>query len=108
GTLRGGPSFSLQGVEFPAGQASLTETSLATLSDLATVLAAHPESRLRIEDNLDPGSLSQRRAEAVVTALIEAGAPPATLPGASDGGIITQSGWAQLLVERMGMGRALE
>lgn len=67
--------FVLDGVKFtkPTGT-QLAPVASAPLSDLAAVLVAYPEARLRIESHVDPTDpgpvpLSQKRAEAVVAKL---------------------------------------
>jgi outer membrane protein OmpA-like peptidoglycan-associated protein len=74
---------------FAPGSSQLTPRSERVLEQIAQLLQAHPELRqVRIEVHTDasaPESLSQRRANAVVSALVSLGVPPARLAGVGFG-----------------------
>ncbi|MBS0578601.1 MAG: OmpA family protein [Proteobacteria bacterium] len=77
---------------FDTGKANLKPGAMATLDRLAAYLQANPQTRLIIEGHTDStGSvatneeLSQRRADAVATALIERGVPAQNLHAVGKG-----------------------
>ncbi|HVC17058.1 MAG TPA: OmpA family protein, partial [Rhodanobacter sp.] len=82
-----GCHVALHGIYFDSGSADLLPISDATLSDVASLIKAHPEWNLTIEghtDNIGSATsnqdLSQRRAQAVRQALIHNhGVPPVHL-----------------------------
>lgn len=70
----------LYGIKFPAGRAELTPDSNTILTEVATMLEAHPDWHIRVEGHTDNTgtklanqTLSARRAAAVVTALVALG-----------------------------------
>lgn len=81
----------MTGVDFTGMTATLAPTANKPLFDLAGILKASPETRIRIEafvDQTDPNAdaLSQSRAETVKARLIGLGAPAATLEAKGMGG----------------------
>lgn len=90
-SLKPGEQIPLASIEFDGLSANLKEASAASLADLAAVLKAHPETRLKIESHVDPTDaapvpLSQKRAEAVAAKLIALGAPASTVEPRGMGG----------------------
>ncbi len=66
--------FSLDGVVFQGQSTSVPATAKKALADLAAVLDAHPEVKLRVEAHLDPTDpnpvpTSQKQADAIVAEL---------------------------------------
>ena len=81
----------MTGVDFTGMTATLAPTANKPLFDLAGVLKASPETRIRIEAFLDQTDanaeeISQARADAVKARLIGLGAPAATLEAKGMGG----------------------
>jgi OOP family OmpA-OmpF porin len=79
-------SFDFDRLEFETGSTALTSRSRAQITDIARILNAYPNSRVQIAgytDNIGNEAanlaLSQGRAEAVMSALRENGAPAANL-----------------------------
>jgi len=90
-TLKSGGKLVLGGVDFKPNSATLTSANPAVLTDYGIVLGAHPEIHLRISDFVDPqdkdaSAISTQRAAAVVSAIVQAGAPPASLIPVGRGG----------------------
>lgn len=81
--------FDFDNINFQTGSSKLTESSSVQVKNIVEILRAYPNARIKIggytdavgkaEDNL---KLSQRRAEAVTTAIREGGANKAQLLGA--------------------------
>jgi outer membrane protein OmpA-like peptidoglycan-associated protein len=81
--------FDFDNINFQSGSSKLTESSSVQVKNIVEILKAYPNARIKIggytdavgkaEDNL---KLSQRRAEAVTTAIREGGANKAQLLGA--------------------------
>jgi outer membrane protein OmpA-like peptidoglycan-associated protein len=87
-----GEVFTLAGDAFPSGSASLTAGATASLHALAAYLQAGGDAKVRIEGHTDGQgeaaanqALSQRRAEAVRSALVSAGLPAARLQAVGRG-----------------------
>jgi OmpA-OmpF porin, OOP family len=87
-----GMVVTLGDVLFDTGQSTLKPGAVATLDRLASFMQSNPQTRLVIEGHTDStGSvsfndeLSQRRADAVATALIERGVPASSLRATGKG-----------------------
>ena len=79
-------SFDFDRLEFETGSTSLTARSRAQITDIARILSAYPNARVQISGYTDNTgdetanvALSRGRAEAVMNALRENGAPAANL-----------------------------
>ena len=82
----GAGSFDFDRLEFETGSTALTSRSRAQITDIARILNAYPSSRVQIAGYTDNTgneaanlALSRGRAEAVMNALRESGAPAANL-----------------------------
>jgi outer membrane protein OmpA-like peptidoglycan-associated protein len=82
----GAGSFDFDRLEFETGSTALTSRSRAQITDIARILNAYPNSRVQIAGYTDNTgneaanlALSRGRAEAVMNALRESGAPAANL-----------------------------
>jgi hypothetical protein len=89
--MKPGATFVLDGVAFTGLTTNLAESATAPLADLAAILAAHPEAKLRVEAHVDPTDagpvpLSQKRSEQVVAKLIANGAGATQLEPKGMGG----------------------
>jgi OOP family OmpA-OmpF porin len=85
-------SFTLDDVNFETGSARLTPSAEQTIAPLAGLLEAHPSARVRLEGHTDSSGseaankrLSEQRAAAVKSALVAAGATPASIEVAGRG-----------------------
>jgi outer membrane protein OmpA-like peptidoglycan-associated protein len=85
-------SFTLDDVNFETGSARLTPSAQQTVASLAGLLKAHPSARVRLEGHTDSSGseaankrLSEQRAAAVKSALVAAGAAPASIEVAGRG-----------------------
>lgn len=85
-------SFTLDDVNFETGSARLTPSAQQTIASLAGLLKAHPSARVRLEGHTDSSGseaannrLSEQRAAAVKSALVAAGATPASIEVAGRG-----------------------
>jgi outer membrane protein OmpA-like peptidoglycan-associated protein len=79
-------SFDFDRLEFETGSTSLTARSRAQITDVARILTAYPNANVQISgytdntgDEVTNQALSRGRAEAVMNALRESGAPAANL-----------------------------
>ena len=91
GSLHAGGKLVLTGVDFKPNSGTLTSANPAVLTDWGVVLGAHPEIHLKIDAFVDPqdkdaAAVSTSRAEAVVAAMVQAGAPASSLTPAGRGG----------------------
>jgi OmpA-OmpF porin, OOP family len=82
----GAGSFDFDRLEFETGSTALTSRSRAQITDIARILNAYPSSRVQIAGYTDNTgneaanlALSRGRAEAVMNALRDSGAPAANL-----------------------------
>jgi len=82
----GGGAFDFDRLEFETGSTALTQRSRAQIADIAQILGAYPQVRVQIAGYTDNTgneaanlALSRGRAEAVMNALRENGAPAANL-----------------------------
>jgi outer membrane protein OmpA-like peptidoglycan-associated protein len=85
-------SFTLDDVNFESGSARLTPSAQETVASLAGVLKAHPSARVRLEGHTDASGsqaankrLSEQRAAAVKSALVNAGASAGSIEVAGHG-----------------------
>lgn len=90
--LDGGETIRFEGVYFDHDQSTLKPASLPAIAVLAAALNLNPELRVQVEGHTDhQGSeaynleLSRRRAETVITALVEQGVTRSNLQGIAFG-----------------------
>lgn len=88
-------TFTLAGDAFASGQATLTAGAAGQVRAIAALLEAMPVSSVRIEGHTDSQGaadanlrLSQRRADAVRTALVDAGVPASSVQAVGRGAAV--------------------
>lgn len=89
--LQVGEPFALETVTFKGITTELAPAATAQLTNLAAVMKAHPEVKVRVEAHVDPTdpdpvTLSGKRAEAIVSKLTAMGVPASAIEAKGMGG----------------------